>query len=29
VKGIVAGRSLLYPPDSDVCRAVDTVVSLL
>jgi hypothetical protein len=29
VKGIVAGRSLLYPPDGDVCRAVDTVVSLL
>jgi hypothetical protein len=29
VRGIVAGRSLLYPADGDVTRAVDTVVSLL
>jgi hypothetical protein len=29
VKGIVAGRSLLYPADGDVARAVDTAVSLL
>jgi hypothetical protein len=29
VHGIVAGRSLLYPADGDVSRAVDTVVSLL
>jgi hypothetical protein len=29
VKGIVAGRSLLYPADGDVSRAVDTAVSLL
>ncbi|MEH1128736.1 Cgl0159 family (beta/alpha)8-fold protein [Micromonospora sp. CPCC 206061] len=29
VKGIVAGRSLLYPSDDDVAAAVDTAVSLL
>ncbi len=28
VKGIVAGRSLLYPPDGDVATAVDTAVGL-
>ena len=29
VRGIVAGRSLLYPADGDVARAVDRVVGLL
>jgi tagatose-1,6-bisphosphate aldolase len=29
VKGLVVGRSLLYPPDDDVAGAVDTAVSLL
>ena len=29
VRGIVAGRSLLYPADGDVSRAVDAVVDLL
>ena len=29
VKGLVAGRSLLYPADDDVATAVDTAVSLL
>jgi len=29
VRGIVAGRSLLYPADGDVARAVDMVVGLL
>jgi hypothetical protein len=29
VMGLVAGRSLLYPPDGDVAAAVDTAVSLL
>jgi hypothetical protein len=29
VRGLVAGRSLLYPPDGDVAAAVDTAVSLL
>jgi Cgl0159-like len=29
VQGIVAGRSLLYPPDDDVAGAVDTAVSQL
>lgn len=29
VQGLVVGRSLLYPPDGDVARAVDTAVSLL
>jgi len=28
VKGIVAGRSLLYPADDDVAGAVDAAVSL-
>jgi hypothetical protein len=29
VRGIVAGRQLLYPADGNVARAVDTVVGLL
>jgi hypothetical protein len=29
VKGLVIGRSLLYPPNGDVCAAVDAAVSLL
>jgi hypothetical protein len=29
VKGLVAGRSLLYPAGGDVAAAVDTAVSLL
>ena len=29
VRGLVVGRSLLYPPDDDVAGAVDTAVSLL
>lgn len=29
VQGLVAGRTLLYPPDGDVERAVDTAVALL
>jgi hypothetical protein len=29
VRGIVAGRSLLYPPDDDVAGAVDAAVGLL
>ena len=29
VKGLVVGRSLLYPPDGDVGKAVDTAVGLL
>jgi hypothetical protein len=29
VKGLVVGRSLLYPPDDDVTAAVDTAVGLL
>jgi hypothetical protein len=29
VKGLVIGRSLLYPPDGDVAKAVDTAVGLL
>lgn len=29
VRGIVAGRTLLYPSDGDVAQAVDTAVSLL
>ena len=29
VRGIVAGRSLLYPADGNVSRAVDTVIGLL
>jgi len=29
VRGLVVGRSLLYPPDGDVVKAVDTAASLL
>lgn len=29
VRGLVVGRSLLFPPDGDVVRAVDTAVGLL
>ena len=29
VRGLVVGRALLYPPDDDVTRAVDTAVGLL
>lgn len=29
VRGLVVGRALLYPPDDDVTRAVDTAVSLV
>jgi len=29
VRGLVVGRTLLYPPDDDVAGAVDTAVSLL
>ncbi len=29
VQGLVIGRSLLYPPDGDVAKAVDTAVGLL
>lgn len=29
VRGLVVGRSLLYPPDGDVAAAVDTAVTLL
>jgi hypothetical protein len=29
VRGLVVGRSLLYPPDDDVASAVDTAVNLL
>ena len=29
VRGLVAGRTLLYPPDDDVAAAVDTAVGLL
>jgi hypothetical protein len=29
VRGLVAGRNLLYPPDDDVAAAVDVAVSLL
>jgi hypothetical protein len=29
VRGMVVGRSLLYPPDGDVARAVDTVVGMM
>ena len=28
-QGLVVGRSLLYPHDGDVAKAVDTAVSLL
>jgi hypothetical protein len=29
VRGLVVGRTLLYPPDDDVAAAVDTAVSLV
>jgi hypothetical protein len=29
VRGLVAGRSLLYPPGGDVAAAVDSAVGLL
>lgn len=29
VRGLVVGRALLYPPDDDVTKAVDTAVSLV
>jgi hypothetical protein len=29
VRGLIVGRTLLYPPDDDVATAVDTAVSLL
>ncbi|MDP9796176.1 hypothetical protein J2S43_004688 [Catenuloplanes nepalensis] len=29
VRGLMAGRALLYPPDGDVAAAVDTAVSLV
>jgi DhnA family fructose-bisphosphate aldolase class Ia len=29
VRGLTVGRTLLYPPDDDVAKAVDTAVSLL
>jgi DhnA family fructose-bisphosphate aldolase class Ia len=29
VRGLVVGRTLLYPPDDDVSAAVDTAVSLV
>jgi hypothetical protein len=29
VRGMVVGRSLLYPPDDDVARAVDAVVGMM
>jgi hypothetical protein len=29
VRGLVVGRTLLYPPDDDVAGAVDTAVSLV
>jgi hypothetical protein len=29
VRGMVLGRSMLYPPDDDVAAAVDTVVGML
>jgi hypothetical protein len=29
VRGLVVGRSLLYPVDGDVAAAVDTAVGLL
>ena len=28
-RGMVVGRSLLYPPDDDVAAAVDTTVELM
>jgi hypothetical protein len=29
VRGLVVGRTLLYPPDDDVAAAVDTAVGLV
>ena len=29
VRGLVVGRTMLYPPDGDVAAAVDTAVSLV
>jgi hypothetical protein len=29
VRGMVVGRSMLYPPDGDVAAAVDTVVGMM
>jgi hypothetical protein len=29
VRGLVVGRTLLYPPDDDVATAVDTAVALV
>ena len=29
VRGMVVGRSLLYPPDGDVAAAVDAVVGMM
>lgn len=29
VRGLMIGRTVLYPPDGDVARAVDTAVGLL
>jgi hypothetical protein len=29
VQGLVIGRSLIYPPDDDVAKAVDTAVGLM
>jgi hypothetical protein len=29
VRGLVVGRTLLYPADDDVARAVDTAVSMV
>jgi hypothetical protein len=29
VRGLVAGRALLYPPDGDVARAVDEAASIV
>ena len=29
VRGLVVGRTMLYPPDDDVAAAVDTAVSLV
>jgi myo-inositol catabolism protein IolC len=29
VRGLVVGRTMLYPSDDDVARAVDTAVSLV
>jgi hypothetical protein len=29
VRGLVVGRTMLYPSDDDVAKAVDTAVSLV